>query len=405
MFKGFLLAVFCTLLCSWSVAQETGVEVGAEAIKDINRILNLEEQRQEQERREIRERQRTHTVIPSKKPPNMKRHPSPPDQDVWRDSNCQPVQYPSLWQGAYGKHAIINVRENSEVGIIRAGLCSVMLLLAGCGGGSSSSSSSGGGSSSGTPPPTYAIGGGVSGLAAGAELTVDIVGGSFTISTNGAVTFVDEFVSGESYNVTITAQPDGQICSVANGSGMIADADVTNIAITCESLYTVGGSVSGLASGKSMTIANAGENLTISTNGAVTFVDEFVSGESYNVTITAQPNGQICSVANGSGTITDADVTIIAITCEDLISISWEPSGHSSVNQSGGGYRVYYSETLGFAPGDPGVTVVDVPYTGSPVTSLKIAKPGNGTWYFRVQGYSDLGESVLSPETDLTIAE
>ena len=44
---------------------------GDAAAEEINRILNLEEERRQQELRELRERQRTHTVIPSKKPPEL----------------------------------------------------------------------------------------------------------------------------------------------------------------------------------------------------------------------------------------------------------------------------------------------------------------------------------------------
>ncbi len=65
MFRNLMIATFFLLSCSGSHAQQADTE----AVEEINRILNLEEQRQEQERREIRERQRTHTVIPSKKPP------------------------------------------------------------------------------------------------------------------------------------------------------------------------------------------------------------------------------------------------------------------------------------------------------------------------------------------------
>src|ERR1700726_1369647 len=50
------------------------------------------------------------------------------------------------------------------------------------------------------------------------------------------------------YKVTVKTQPTNPVqnCSVANGAGT-ATANVTNVQITCGLVYTVGGSLSGLA--------------------------------------------------------------------------------------------------------------------------------------------------------------
>jgi hypothetical protein len=79
---------------------------------------------------------------------------------------------------------------------------------------------------------------------------------------------------------------------------------------------TVGGTLSGLDSGLSISLMNNGaDKLTLTANGSFTFATS-ISGP-YNVTILAQPIGQSCSVANGNGTV-DAlgnSVNSVAVTC------------------------------------------------------------------------------------------
>jgi len=84
------------------------------------------------------------------------------------------------------------------------------------------------------PPPTYSVGGTVTGLAAGKSLTLSGVNGdTAVVSANGAFTVSSGLADATPYNVTVFAQPAGQTCTVQNGSGTIAAANVTNVAITC----------------------------------------------------------------------------------------------------------------------------------------------------------------------------
>jgi len=100
----------------------------------------------------------------------------------------------------------------------------------------------------------------------------------------------------------------------------------------CKKEFEVGGSISGLNG--SITIQNnLINNMILTADDTFVF---YVSGGStfvnitYNVTISVQPSGQQCTVANGSGTIsgTGANVTDISITCR------WFPTV-----RSGGGAR------------------------------------------------------------------
>ena len=69
----------------------------------------------------------------------------------------------------------------------------------------------------------------------------------------------------------------------------------------------VGGSVSGLGTGLGATLLNnGGDPLTVTRNGRFAFADTLGANQRYAVTVGTQPVGQLCSVANGTGTI-DAD--------------------------------------------------------------------------------------------------
>lgn len=83
-------------------------------------------------------------------------------------------------------------------------------------------------------PAAYAVGGTVSGLT-GTGLALQNNGGD-TLAVAAAATaftFGTELLDLAAYAVTVYTQPTGQICTVTNGSGAIAAADVTNVAIDC----------------------------------------------------------------------------------------------------------------------------------------------------------------------------
>ena len=83
-------------------------------------------------------------------------------------------------------------------------------------------------------PPTYTVGGAVSGLATGKSLQLaDTNGDTQVVSGNGGFTMPTPRLDATAYAVTVAAQPAGQTCTVSNGSGALAAANVTNIAVTC----------------------------------------------------------------------------------------------------------------------------------------------------------------------------
>ena len=78
--------------------------------------------------------------------------------------------------------------------------------------------------------------------------------------------------------------------------------------------YTAGGTVSGLT-GTMILQNNGGDDLAITSNGAFTFSTAVADGSGYSVTVKTQPAGQTCFVTNGSGTVSGADVTDVAVGC------------------------------------------------------------------------------------------
>ena len=189
----------------------------------------------------------------------------------------------------------------------------VLALIAACGGG-------GGSGGGGGTTPTFTIGGAVSGLAGTGLVLGNNGGGNLAVAANGSFSFAVSLATGATYSVAVLTQPSNpsQTCTVANGSGTVGDADVTNVSVACvTNSFTVGGTVSGL-SGTGLVLQNNGsDNKSIGTDGPFTFTTAIASGAAYNVTAFAQPSGpdQTCTVGNGSGTVGGANVTTVSVAC------------------------------------------------------------------------------------------
>ncbi len=84
------------------------------------------------------------------------------------------------------------------------------------------------------PPAAFAIGGTVDGLQ-GSGLVITDAGLDVPVSANGRFTFPGTFAAGAPYTVDVRTQPHGpdQFCTVQNGRGTVASADVSNIAVHC----------------------------------------------------------------------------------------------------------------------------------------------------------------------------
>src|SRR3569833_2958425 len=187
------------------------------------------------------------------------------------------------------------------------------LLLSACGGGSNTM--------------TYTIGGIVTGLSA-SGLTLSYNGGSSLSVASGATTFAfpAPLPAGAQYDVVVSTQPTGQICSVSSAAGTVS-GNVTTVGVTCADLYTIGGTVAGLsASGLTLT-DNGGATLAVP-SGATTFAfpAPLPAGAQYDVAVATQPAGQSCSVSSAAGTVS-GNVTTVGVTCVKIYPIGGRISG------------------------------------------------------------------------------
>ena len=140
-------------------------------------------------------------------------------------------------------------------------------------------------------------------LAAGTQLELTVTGSNLTFMENGVarITATDSSLTGGAPGIMAFGTP-----TADNWSG----GDNVSSGLT----YSVGGTVSGLT-GPVVLENNASDVVTVSADGSFTFPTQLASGAAYNVTVQANPTGQTCTVANGSGSIASADVSNVSVTC------------------------------------------------------------------------------------------
>ena len=103
-------------------------------------------------------------------------------------------------------------------------------------------------------------------------------------------------------------------------------------------------------------------------------------------------SGDASGDGNGGGSVITKTVTI-----------SWNANLESAVNSTGGGYKVYYSTTSGFAIGS--AISVDVPYTSgsyAPTSTDISLEPG--TYYFKIVAYSGINTDGSEPSDQISLA-
>jgi predicted SpoU family rRNA methylase len=167
--------------------------------------------------------------------------------------------------------------------------------------------------------PTHTVGGIISGLKTGDQITLlDNGADALTLTASGPFTFKTPLESGTVYKVTIGTQPPGEDCTVAAATGVVANANITSVKVTCTTAgtHTIGGTVSGLKTGNSVTLLdNGADALKVTADGRFTFKTPLAPGASYAVTVGTQPAGQICTITNGSGKVPRANVTNVTAIC------------------------------------------------------------------------------------------
>jgi hypothetical protein len=147
-------------------------------------------------------------------------------------------------------------------------------------------------------------------------------GGDVVVNTNGSFTFVGAVQNGDKFDVTVKTQPSNpsQACTVTNGSGTVAGANVTDVAVKCgDTKFTIGGTVNGLVGTGLVLQNNGGDDLPISANGTFNFATSQANGSAFAVKVKTDPTNplQTCLVAGGSGTIAGGNVVSVNVNCGD----------------------------------------------------------------------------------------
>jgi hypothetical protein len=96
-----------------------------------------------------------------------------------------------------------------------------------------------------------------------------------------------------------------------------------------------------------------------------------------------------------------AGSSLVFYTSPGDLPVSWAANHERDVNQAGGGYRIYYSQTKGATLAAS--TAIQVPYAsgGSAPTAGVLPGLSKGVYYVRVVAYGAYGES--SPSGEMTV--
>jgi len=136
----------------------------------------------------------------------------------------------------------------------------------------------------------------------------------FSGGVPGAIYDVEESSNLLTWTVAATAP--------ANAMGSFSFEDTATAGVSTRfyraaSAFTVGGTLTGLPAGDTVTLQdNGSDNLTLSNNGTFTFPTAVPDGSAYSVTVSGMSGGAPIidwSLPNGSGTISGANVTNVAV--------------------------------------------------------------------------------------------
>jgi uncharacterized repeat protein (TIGR03803 family) len=163
----------------------------------------------------------------------------------------------------------------------------------------------------------FSLGGTISGLGNNAGLTLTAGSDTLVVAAGSTrFTMPTPIAFGSPYSVAVQTAPAGLTCTASKASGTMPAGNVAGVVIACsDQSYTVGGTISGLA-GSGMVLVNGSDTLAVS-SGAPSFTmpTAVAYTSTYAVTVQTQPTGLTCSVNNGTGTMSSAAVTNIAVTC------------------------------------------------------------------------------------------
>lgn len=217
----------------------------------------------------------------------------------------------------------------------------------------------------GTPLPTYTVGGSVSGLAGSGLVLRQNGGDDLPIAADGDFTFATPVYDGSHYAVSIAAQPrdPAQTCSVANGNGTLAGANVANVVVTCVDSVIDYVFADGFESGSSATLAQTTDTAPVAQNSIACSHD---SGGT-----TAENQYWRRYYFSEHGVTTMASVTSVDVAVEQTIgapdmTVTLYTIPHSvTVDTIDLGQLTQIGQAVVASPADALLATVNVPVTGT----------------------------------------
>jgi len=198
---------------------------------------------------------------------------------------------------------------------------------------------------------------------AGVTVTLTGPSGTLTTTTNSSGSYAFTGLIAGTYSVSSPATASGETVESASPikvtltAGQTATSD--NVGYVGGSApvtpaYTLGGTVSGLAGGATLSLQiNGGNTLMVSANGNFTFATASATGAAYAVTISAQPSGQTCTISGGSGTVGTANISNVAVSCTAAVAATnaWTWVSGSNTPNALGSYGTEGVAAAGNVPG------------------------------------------------------
>ena len=215
---------------------------------------------------------------------------------------------------------------------------------------------------------TYTVGGTVSGLAGSGLVLVNNDGDNLLVVGNGPITFATPLSGSAAYSVRVFDQPvtPDQTCVVTGGSGFVASANITSVAIDCVTntgpgAVRVTASTAGLDAPATDTVHFDGQSGSDSTavvpaNGAVSF--DLAPG-AHTVSLTVAQNCTVTSPNPVTVTVTSGATINIAF------SVTCVPNGTLRVKVATTGRDVPAAYTVFVDPDPPYSAIVPANGTAS----------------------------------------
>jgi sugar lactone lactonase YvrE len=182
----------------------------------------------------------------------------------------------------------------------------------------------------------FQVGGTVSGLSSGLQITlIDNGSDTLTLSADGSFNFATGIAPGGSYSVAIPTPPSGEQCSIQNSAGSVATASVTSIVVTCgvPTLRLLAGALGGTGNADG---SAASARFDFPTGVAIDTSGTLYISDTYNATVRKlDSSGVVTTLAGKAGQSGSADGVGTAARFNDPDGLTVDQSGTIYVSDAG----------------------------------------------------------------------